>query len=298
MIADVSKKSAILCLGRTYCDIIFTGLQSLPVIGREVFAEDIKIVAGGGAYITAAHLAHKGCDVALVSRLGFDPLSLGIIEEIENSGLDLQFLERSEAAGPQVTVASVVGEDRAFLSRRAGGAEPSTLDAAINWDKACHLHIAEYATLHEIPDLIARAKGKGLTVSLDTSWDESLIYDPNLLEACKGVDIFFPNLEEAFAITGSKEVAQILDRLAPYFPIIALKCGADGAWLQIADKRKEMRAPSVNVVDTTGAGDAFNAGFLASWLKDKDGEAALAEGVKTGSLAVQAAGGTSILQSV
>lgn len=297
MIADVNNRSAILSLGRTYCDIIFTGLQTLPVMGREVFAEDIKIVAGGGAYITAAHLAHKDCEVALVSRLGLDALSRSILPEIENCGLNLQFLEQSKSAGPQVTVASVVGEDRAFLSKRAGRAEPCSLDAALNWDQACHLHIAEYATLYEIPDLIVRAQSKGLTVSLDTSWDDTLIHDPNLLDNCKGTDIFFPNMEEAFAITGSKDPTIILDRLSAYFPVIALKCGADGAWLQSGSTRQHVRAPKVNVVDTTGAGDAFNAGFLARWLADRDPEAALIEAVKTGSLAVQAAGGTSILQA-
>ena len=104
-----------------------------------------------------------------------------------------------------VTVAAVVGPDRAFLTRRAGPALPATLEAALEWGEARHLHIAEYATLHEIPDLVSRAKERGLTVSLDPSWDATLIYDRGLLRACADIDLFLPDLEAAEAITGSSD---------------------------------------------------------------------------------------------
>lgn len=291
------RRPAVLSIGRIYCDLIFTGLAALPELGREVFANDMKMTAGGGAYITAAHLAHAGRSCALVARLGLDPLSTGIAPELEAAGADLRFLERSPEAGPQVTVASVTGNDRAFLSRRAGSALPSTLDAALEWGEAGHLHIAEYATLHEIPDLVQRAKAKGLSVSLDPSWDETLIYDPSLLDACAGIDIFLPNREEALAITGSDDPATILDRLGKTFPLVALKGGADGAWLRTAEHDLHLQAEKVPVIDTTGAGDAFNAGFIDAWLSGANAKMGLTAGITFGSLAVQSAGGTSILRS-
>ncbi len=188
----------------------------------------MKMAAGGGAFISAAHLAHAGRAVALVARLGFDGLSRGLEPDLKIDGVDLRFLERADDAGPQVTVASVIGNDRAFLSRRAGSALPSTLQAALQWKDAGHLHIAEFATLHEIPDLVRRAKAAGLSVSLDPSWDETLIYDPGLLAACEGVDIFLPNREEAQAITGHDDPAKALDALAGYFPVVALKGAEKG----------------------------------------------------------------------
>lgn len=290
-----SPRPAVLSIGRIYCDLIFTGLEALPELGKETFAQDMNIAAGGGAFITAAHLAHKGRACALLARLGLDPLSVGILPELMATGADLRFLERCETAGPQVTVASVVDNDRAFLSRRAGTALPATLEEALNWSEAGHLHIAEYATLHEIPDLITRAKAKGLTVSLDPSWDETLIYDPALLEACKGADIFLPNQEEALAITGHKDPVAALNALAEHFPCVVLKGGADGAWLKAGDLQLHQSAEAVTVVDTTGAGDAFNAGFIDSWMQGVGFEAALGEGIICGSLAVQAAGGAAIL---
>jgi sugar/nucleoside kinase (ribokinase family) len=188
-------------------------------------------------------------------------------------------------------VATVVGHDRAFLTRRAGAARPSTLDAALAWDKARHLHIAEFATLHEIPDLVARAKASGLSVSLDPSWDASLIYDKGLLRACAGVDVFLPNLEEAEAITGHSEPETAIRRLAEAFPMVALKGGAEGAWVSSAAGIQRKAAQKVPVVDTTGAGDAFNAGFLDTWLQGQNEQQCLEAGIAAGSLAVQAAGG-------
>ncbi|MFP3710783.1 hypothetical protein SB783_43165, partial [Paraburkholderia sp. SIMBA_009] len=90
----------------------------------------------------------------------------------------------------------------------------------------CHLHIAEFATLHEIPDLVSRAKHSGLSVSLDPSWDASLIYDKGLLKACEGVDVFLPTLEEAEAITGHSDPEAAIRALSDAFPVVALKGGA------------------------------------------------------------------------
>ncbi|EMS97667.1 putative carbohydrate kinase [Agrobacterium tumefaciens str. Cherry 2E-2-2] len=286
-----TEKSAVISIGRIYCDLIFTGLDELPVLGRELFASDMEIAAGGGAFIAAAHFAHIGRPVAVLARLGTDTFSRNIGEKMQQSGVDLQFLEHSADAGPQVTVATVVGHDRAFLTRRAGAARPSTLEAAFAWEKAGHLHIAEFATLHEMPDLISRAKDSGLSVSLDPSWDASLIYNKGLLRACAGVDVFLPNLEEAEAITGHADPEAALTALSGAFPVVALKGGAQGAWVSSRAGYHHAAAKKVPVVDTTGAGDAFNAGFIDAWLRREEETLCLEAGVAAGSLAVQAAGG-------
>src|SRR5690606_6441369 len=111
--------------------------------GREIFADDFALTPGGGALITAAHVVAHGRPSALVARFGTDPLSRTLGGEIEALGLDLQFLDRHETAGPQLTVVIVNSGDRAFLSRRAGHARPASFETAIAWDQAAHLHIAE-----------------------------------------------------------------------------------------------------------------------------------------------------------
>lgn len=289
-------RSAVLSIGRIYCDLIFTGLQGMPVLGREIFAENMDITAGGGAFIMAAYCAHAGRKTALLSRLGTDALSMGLEGQLAASNVDLRFLDRAAEAGPQVTVAIINDQERAFLSRRAGQAEPETLSMALEWPDARHLHIAEFATLDEIPGLVAAAKAKGLTVSLDPSWDETLIFDRDFLAKCEGIDIFLPNVEEAAAITGETEPLKALDRLSTVFPVIALKAGPEGAYLASRGNVLHHPAKPVQVIDTTGAGDAFNAGFIHSWLDGHDDETCLSAAVAMGTLAVQAAGGATILK--
>ncbi|MET0529092.1 MAG: sugar kinase [Microvirga sp.] len=287
-----SERSKVLCLGRTYCDIIFTGLHEMPVLGRERFAEGVTIAAGGGAYITAAHLASLGRPAALLTRLGTDPLSRSLDPEFEVSGIDLSFIERSDDAGPQPTVALIKDGERAFVSRRAGGSRPSTLEQALSAPDVAHLHIAEFATLVDNQDVIAMARSFGLTVSLDPSWDDQLIRrDTDFFEICAGVDVFLPNVEEGKALTGESSAEAILHTLAERFSVVVLKRGEHGAAASCGSTCVSAAALPVNVVDTTGAGDAFNAGFLHAWLKTSDLQRSLGAGIEAGALSVQSAGG-------
>ncbi|EIM27172.1 carbohydrate kinase family protein [Microvirga lotononidis] len=292
MTERVSERNKVLCLGRIYCDIIFTGLRDMPVLGRERFADDVTVVAGGGAYITAAHLASLGRPSALLTRLGTDPLSKGLDPELEGSGIDLTFVERSPDAGPQPTVALVKDGERAFVSRRAGTSRPASLEKALAAPDIAHLHIAEFATLKDNPDVIAMARERGLTVSLDPSWDDELIrQDAGFFETCAGVDVFLPNVEEGEALTGEASPEAILSALREHFPLVVLKRGEHGAVASKGSASVSARAMPVTVVDTTGAGDAFNAGFLHSWLGTADIERGLAAGIEAGALSVQSPGG-------
>lgn len=282
----------VLSIGRLYCDIVFRGIDALPRLGEERFAEAVSIVPGGGGFITAAHLAALGIRTGLLARIGTDPLSGAIAPALADSGVDLRWLEHSADAGPQPTVAMIKDGERAFLSRRAGCARPATLDTALADPAARHLHIAEFATLAEIPELIRMAKRAGLSVSLDPSWDDVWIRDPELLPRAAGADIFLPNAAEARAITGCDDLDQAGLRLARDFPLVIVKDGGDGARLFRSGSATALPAPDGGpVLDTTGAGDAFNAGFLAAWLAGHQPELALAEGIACGTLSVRSVGG-------
>ena len=285
-------RDLVLSIGRLYCDIVFRGLDAMPRLGEERFADSVAIVPGGGGFITAAHLAALGTPVGLLARLGTDPLSGTLAPALTESGVDLRWLERTPEAGPQPTVVMVQDGERAFLSRRAGSARPATLDVALADPAARHLHIAEFATLAEIPDLIDRAKHAGLTVSLDPSWDDDWIRRPDLIARAAGADIFLPNAAEARVITACDDLDKAGRRLAQYFPIVVIKDGGNGARLFQRDDAITLPAPEGGpVLDTTGAGDAFNAGFLVAWLAEASREQALAEGIACGTLSVRSVGG-------
>ncbi|GGH22120.1 ribokinase [Alsobacter metallidurans] len=285
----------LLCIGRIYCDLVFRGFGEMPRLGEERFADDFAVAAGGGAFITAARAASLGAPASLLGRLGVDPLAEAIAPMLEASGVDLRFLERAADAGPQLTVAMVQGGERAFLSRRAGSGRPATLEAALASPAPRWLHVAEFATVAEIPDLLPTAAAAGLSISLDPSWDDALIRSPDLLDRCAGVEVFLPNAAEARVIARCEDLGEAGRRLASRFPTVVIKTGADGAILHERGEMIVLKAPRGGpLVDTTGAGDSFNAGFLAASLMNRRPREALAWGIACGTLSVRAVGGAGL----
>lgn len=276
----------ILCAGRVYCDLVFAGLDAPPQAGREVFAEKLKICGGGGAYITSAYLAALGESVGLVGMLPAAPFGTVVRQEMQQNGVQ-SFCEDTLGQDAQITAALVGETDRAFVTRRVGKAVPQ--EQINNLPDARHLHIGEITTALEHPDLLTVARANGLTVSLDCSWDGQTLARTDLAAIIAQVDLFLPNEDEAEALRAHGTHVQ--PRLATI-----IKRGADGATCLRADKPPvHMNAQSVQALDTTGAGDAFNAGFLSAWLAGQSFEMALALGNACGATAVARVGGAGSL---
>lgn len=274
----------VLSVGRLYCDLIFTGLPRLPSLGTEVFTEGFGTHAGGGAFITAAHLAALGHPSSLATMLPSSPFSDLMRSELEASRVDLTLSGTlPESAGPQVTVAMVEAGDRAFLTRRAGPAFPAIAPRELARRGVKHLHVGELASLVAQPEIIQVARAQNMTISVDCSWDEAV--DTDALGTLTGlIDVFLPN-EAEWAFMAELGLAEA------FAPLTVIKRGAKGA--SAISKSGTLDAPTnpVDAVDTTGAGDAFNAGFLSRWLMGDTIEACLAAGNVRGALAVRQPGG-------
>lgn len=272
----------ILCAGRIYCDLVFTGLDGPPEPGREVFADALKVCAGGGAYITSAYLAALGETVGLVGMMPAAPFGGVVSDEMQRNNVQ-SFCEETQGQDAQITAALVTQSDRAFVTRRVGSAVPqSQIDAL---PQARHLHIGELTTALEHPDLLRRAQASGMSISLDCSWDGQALTRPDLAEIISLVDLFLPNEDEAAALEAC--CTHVQPRLATI-----IKRGAKGAsCLQTGRTAIHAAGLDVAVVDTTGAGDAFNAGFLSAWLAGQPMELALALGNACGATAVARIGG-------
>lgn len=282
----MSEGATILCAGRIYCDLVFTGLDAAPEPGREVFADALKICAGGGAYITAAYLAALGEHVGLVGMLPAAPFGAIVRAEMDHNGVHA-FCEETHDEDAQLTAALVTKTDRAFVTRRVGKAVPqSKIDAL---PLARHLHIGELTTALEHRDLLQVARASGMTISLDCSWDGQVLARNDVAEIIALVDLFLPNEDEARAL--ETYCTHVQPRLATI-----VKRGPEGASC-LRTGRDAIHAPGhqVELVDTTGAGDAFNAGFLSAWLAGQSMEAALALGNACGATAVSRVGGAGAL---
>ncbi|WP_048646372.1 carbohydrate kinase family protein [Nitratireductor soli] len=283
------RSGRVLSVGRLYCDLIFTGLPKMPTLGEEVFAGGLSIKPGGGAFITAAYLAALGRPVTLASALPSGPFAAALKSELEASGVDLSASEPSpDGADPQITVAMAAGAERAFLTRRSGPAVPASFAAVLADGGFAHLHIGELATLVEAPSLVPLARSAGLTISLDCSWDDAVLARDDLAALIASVDVFLPNETEADRLG-------IAERAPPPAPLTVVKRGAQGSVALNAEGAVFVKARPVEVIDSTGAGDAFNAGFVDAWLSGQPVERCLRAGNRCGAEAVTRIGGATDL---
>jgi len=285
----------VLCVGRVYSDLVFSGLAKIPRPGEEVFAGHFSTHAGGGAFITGAYLVAAGCETGLCARLPSGPFAQAIAGDLAGAGLDLRHCPLApNDADPQITVAMALASERAFLTRRSGPSVPETIDCALDDPALRHLHIAELATLFDNPDLVARARARGLSVSLDCSWDESVITSPKAYLRLAGIDLFLPNemeIRTLLDIEGPLEKAR--EQICALAGMVAVKRGQGGASLFSRTGVLKAVAQAADVIDTTGAGDAFNAGFISAWLAGLNEQQCLARGNQYGAEAVKHAGGAS-----
>lgn len=287
------KPLSVVSIGRLYCDLNFHGIGQLPQLGQEVFADSLTLHAGGGAFITASYLVSLGCQAKAMGTMPGAPFQSIVESEASNNGISLEYCEVATPSEPQLTVAMSLSGDRAFMTRRPGDALPANYKDSIrsfgNTAGTKHLHIAELSTLLAHPDLITLARENDLTVSLDCGWDESSFGDSSARELIAGVDLFMPN---------ELEIARLKEHGIDEFvaPVTVVKQGVDGASAYTKERAcHTANADKVEVVDTIGAGDAFNAGFIVAWLRESSLPRCLGLGNRCGAIAVSLRGGATTL---
>ena len=264
----------ILIAGELNADMVMSGLPSLPIFGRELLGEDFQIVMGSSSAITAARLAQLGAEVDFVGIVGADSLGDFVMEELGNFGVGVANISKApERTG--VTIALTYPQDRALLTF-PGTIETYTGDNITSELLAnySHLHVGSFflqtALQPNLAQIFQQAHALGLTTSLDVGWDpnEKWSENPYLYSILEHVDFFIPNQDEANAIIGANQQAQSLAKRV--HGILIIKQGKDGA--TAFDHSGEIATVSslpVEIVDTTGAGDAFNAGFIFAHKVDK-----------------------------
>jgi sugar/nucleoside kinase (ribokinase family) len=162
--------------------------------------------------------------------------------------------------------------------------------------RARHLHVGSYFLLDALrpglADLYAEARAMGLTTSLDTNWDPSGMWDGGLTRLLPKCDVFMPNQAEACHIAHRDGLSEALDVLAVQVPTLAVKLGPEGGLGRSEELTVRAPALPVEVVDTTGAGDSFDAGFLYGYLHGWPLARSLRLACACGSLSTRVAGGT------
>jgi sugar/nucleoside kinase (ribokinase family) len=165
-----------------------------------------------------------------------------------------------------------------------------------------HFHMSSYylqrGLTAQIPEIFARLKQAGVTLSLDPNDDPEQRWDRNILEAIRLVDVFMPNEREACLMSGEADLDRAIAALRELVPLLVIKRGARGASAFMGAQSWDAPADETQVVDAVGAGDSFNAGFLHGWVRGWPVERALAFGNRTGAWSASASGGTSAFRNV
>ena len=288
----MSSDFDVLVVGDYCLDLIFTGLTSLPELGKEVVARSF-MQTPGGAYNTAVALHRLGVRVAWAADFGNDAYSQFVLARVREEGLDERCFVTHDRPLRFVTVAASFPGDRAFLAYYD---PPPALPAAMRalaTTRARTLYVpALYAgPLLDAAMLLVRARR--MQVVMDgNSYEYARLSVPAIRRALKAVDVLTPNAAEACRLTGEIDVLRALRRLAEQTPCVVVKDGAGGAYAIEGGEQVYAPALAITPVDTTGAGDLFDAGFLAARLEGRPLAECLAWGNIVGGLSTLAAGGT------
>jgi sugar/nucleoside kinase (ribokinase family) len=286
----------ILVAGEINPDLILSG-DVEPTFGQvEKLVDTAALTIGSSSAIFACGAARLGLRVAFIGVCGDDIFGRFMLDEMSKLAVDVSNVIVRADGQTGLSVILNNGADRAILTHPGLIAElqaSDVPDALLR--QVRHLHVASYFLQTKLQPglttLFARAHSLGLTTSLDTNYDpsEKWIGFDTLLST---VDIFFLNRMEALSITRASNVESAARQLANKSSLVVIKLGADGAALQTNDKTRFAPSIPVKLIDTVGAGDSFDAGFLYGYLTGWDLEKALQLGVVCGALSTQASGGT------
>lgn len=288
----------ILVIGELNVDLIVSGLPSLPVLGQELLCDDFQMALGSSSAICASWLAALGAAVDFWGKVGCDPYGEFVVSELERHGIGTSGVICDPGIRTGVTVSLTYPQDRAMCtylgSLAALRLDDLDLSLLARYD---HLHSAsiflQRGLRPELPALYQAAKEAGLTTSLDSGWDPEERWGHNIFDLLPRVDFFVPNEVEALHFTGASTVEEAAAELSRYAGTVVVKLGREGALAQAGAEVWKVAGFKVEVVDTTGAGDAFNAGFMyAHIVEGRPTPDALRFANACGAIAVTTIGGS------
>lgn len=292
------KPFDVLTFGDLCVDLIMTGEDVTPQFGQvEKIVENYTLEMGGSCSIFACQAARLGLRTAILGRVGPDSFGQLILDRLNEAGVDTRYITVDPALKTGLGIALCPPGDRAILTFMGSinALTPADVTDAI-LRSARHLHHGSHylhtGLLPAMPHIFRRAKDQGLSISLDTNWDPAETWNGGLPELLTRTDLFFPNEQEARFISRQ----QHLDAAARAFivqgvRVVAIKAGAKGATVYAGDLRLHRPVTPVSGGDSIGAGDSFDAGFLAGWLRGLPLERCLEIGMACGRSVASQIGG-------
>jgi sugar/nucleoside kinase (ribokinase family) len=290
--------------GELNLDLILYGLPEQLPPERELLADRMMLTLGSSSAIVAHNLAALGSRVGFQSRIGADPLGQIALERLQQGGVDVSLVRR--IPGEITTGLTVILHHEAWrniLTYSGTIAETSWQDLDLEYlADSRHFHFSSYYLQRglrpRIGELFQLLKSKGLTISLDTNDDPDDRWEGGLHEVLRHVDVFLPNEREACKAAGTENLEEAITKLSRLVQLVVVKLGPKGSLAQRGDQRIASSSQPITPVDTVGAGDSFDSGFLHEYVRGSDLETCLASGNKAGALSTTRAGGTEAFRDI
>jgi sugar/nucleoside kinase (ribokinase family) len=283
-------------VGDVNADLILLHPDRAPSLGQETLATGALLTVGGSTTLTAAAAARLGLRVRLVSQVGTDALGSFLRCRLDSVGVDTDLVSNHPHRNTGITVSLSWPEDRALITF------PGTV-ATFHWPRDLtylvsntrHIHVGGYflqkAFQSQCASLFRLAKARGVTTSIDPGDDPSNEWEAACTAIIDDVDILFVNDREACRLCGCASRLEAIEKLAARVPTVVVKLGAQGAVGQELGRFCTIEAFPASVIDTTGAGDVFNAGYLSAHLRSLSLRQCIEHGAAAGALATTWVGG-------
>lgn len=286
--------------GDVVVDLLMEGVIQLEV-DKEKLVTGMEIALGGSGGITAHNLASLGARTGFIGVIGVDAFGQFIEDRLGRAGVDLSTLRRYDRDKTGITVWHSKNLERAAVTYSGTLAMLRVKDIPVDYlQTARHFHIGHYFLLTEFHKdaarLFRKAKEMGLTTSLDCNYDPAETWDSGIFDVLRYTDIFFPNENEARLLSGKKNASQAARALNELAATVVVKMGARGALVASRETTFAVPAKKTRVVDATGAGDSFNAGFLRRFLQGANLRECALGGIEAGARCVARVGGTTAFE--
>lgn len=297
----------VLSLGIHVVDVLGRPIDQFPEKGKLALFDELEIHTGGCANNTALALARLGITVGTMGKIGTDAFGNLILQTLSDNGVNVAGMHQDNDVSTSFTFVAIASDgERTFYHYI--GANGELREADLDWElitTAKILHIAGALVMPSfdgIPmaNVLRAAKTQGITTSLDTAYDATGKWMETLEPCLQHVDIFMPSIVEAQHLTGLSECREIVEFLRNNYEIdtIAIKMGEKGSYVSTPETALSVPAYPVNVVDGTGAGDAYCAGFLAGTIMGWDLKATAELASATGAACVTAMGTSAGIQNL
>lgn len=283
------NKDFVAGVGSTNIDLLYSGLDKLPKEGEEIYSKDFSLQLGGGVPATLINLGRLGVPAKIATELGQDLFSLFAADAFRKNGVQPLNLYKGNGMPLNITSAMITKNDRTFMSY--GNSIVEATDYAL--DKVYEMCSGAKIVIMQAGGFLPvykRLKEEGTILIFDSGWDENMSIE-SYKEYLTAADYYTPNQKEALKITDADTPEKAANILAHYFDNVVIKLDKDGC-LGMKNGKYFIVPPVPNVkcVDSTGAGDAFLAGFVYGLFHNKKFEDCIICGNITGGKCVTAAG--------